>query len=93
MAASSQGSDLRTCLDRLDADLFELGPRPEGMNALERLLCLCLQGKSTLDVAENAVSTLKARYGNWSEIRVARHYEIRDVLKAGFNLRSTLSAC
>ena len=82
MAASRQGSDLRTCLDKLDADLFDLGPRPEGMNALERLLCLCLQAESSLAVAEKAVRTLKARYGNWSEIRVARHYEIRDVLKA-----------
>ena len=34
-------------------------------------------------MAEKAVRTLKARYGNWSEIRVARHYEIRDALKAG----------
>ena len=83
MAASRQVADLRACLDRLDADLFDLGPRPEGMNALERLLCLCLQGESPLAVAEKAVRTLKARYGNWSEIRVARHYEIRDALKAG----------
>lgn len=83
MAASRQVADLRTCLDKLDADLFDLGPRPEGMSALERLLCLCLQGESSLGVAEKAVRTLKARYGNWSEIRVARHYEIRDALKAG----------
>lgn len=83
MAASRQVADLRTCLDKLDADLFLLGPRPEEMTALERLLCLCLQGDAALSVAEKAVRTLRNRYGNWSEVRVARHFEIRDVLKAG----------
>jgi endonuclease III len=83
MAASRQVADLRTCLDKLDADLFNLGPRPEEMTALERLLCLCLQGDAALSVAEKAVRTLRNRYGNWSEVRVARHFEIRDVLKAG----------
>lgn len=83
MAASRQVADLRTCLDKLDADLFNLGPRPEEMTALERLLCLCLQGESALSVAEKAVRTLRNRYGNWSEVRVARHFEIRDALKAG----------
>jgi hypothetical protein len=83
MAASRQVADLRTCLDKLDADRFLLGPRPEEMTALERLLCLCLQGDAALSVAEKAVRILRSRYGNWSEVRVARHFEIRDVLKVG----------
>jgi len=82
MAGSRQVADLRACLDRIDSDLFSLRERPEGMSALERLLCLILQGNSALKQAEAAVQAMHERYGNWSEVRVARAFEIRDTLKA-----------
>lgn len=81
MAAPRPVADLRACLDRLDSDVFQVGPRPEGMSALERLLCLVLQGDGPISSAERAVRALHDRYGNWSEVRVARPFEIREILR------------
>jgi hypothetical protein len=76
-------AELRSLIDKLDGDVYEIGPRPEGVCALERLMALVLQGDHTLASAEKAIRILRARYGNWSEMRVARHYEIADGLRAG----------
>jgi len=46
-------------------------------------MALVLQGDHTLSSAEKAIRILRGRYGNWSEMRVARHYEIADALRAG----------
>ena len=39
--------------------------------------------------AERAIRSLKTHYQNWNEVRVARHFEVADVLKAGRSIQPT----
>ncbi len=83
MATPSKKVDaLRLLLDRLEGDIYSIGPRREGFTALERLLALVIQGSGKLAVAERGINALQSKFGNWSEVRVARAFEVQDVLKA-----------
>ncbi len=74
--------DLRALLDLLDGDHYVVGPRKEGFTALERLMALVIQGSGEMASAEKGIHAMQGRFGNWSEVRVARAFEVRDVLKA-----------
>ncbi len=75
-------TSLKTVLARLQSPLYKIPPREEGENALERLMALCIQGGGPYGGARNAVKALKREYAHWNEVRVARRYEVRDVLRA-----------
>jgi hypothetical protein len=74
--------DLRALLDLLQGDVFAVGPRKESFSALERLMALVIQGSGKMASAEKGIQALQGQFGNWSEVRVARAFEIRDVLKS-----------
>jgi hypothetical protein len=80
--ASKQVDELRSLLDRLEGDVFVIGSRSEGFTALERLMALVIQGDGKMASAEKGIQALQSKFGNWSEVRVARAFEVRDVLKA-----------
>lgn len=74
--------DLRALLDLLEGDVYAVGSRKESFSALERLMALVIQGSGKMASAEKGIQALQGRFGNWSEVRVARAFEVRDVLKA-----------
>ena len=74
--------DLRGLLDLLEGDVYAVGPRKESFSALERLLALVIQGSGKMASAEKGIQALQGQFGNWSEVRVARAFEVRDTLKA-----------
>jgi len=82
MAAKINESELGDFLNRIASRSFQIGPLPEGMPALERLMALVLQETGSYPVAARAVKALKESFINWNEVRVARAYEVSDVLAA-----------
>ncbi len=81
-------ANLVTFVNRLQADLYDLGPLAGGMNALERLMTLVIQDAAPLASAERAIRSLKAKFQNWNEVRVARNFEIFQVLQAGRSIQA-----
>lgn len=81
MAKASGPSMLTKVLKRLVQDQHKVAARSAGGPVLERLLALVLQGDGPYAQADKAVKALRASFANWSEMRVARHYEVVEVLR------------
>jgi endonuclease III len=80
MATSEQ---LAEFLHRIDTRVFHVPPLAVGDSALERLLALVIQeDDGSYAVAEKAVRALRGGFVHWSEIRVARQFEVQDCLTA-----------
>jgi endonuclease III len=82
MAATVRTSDLGEFLERLETRVFHVPPRPEKMTALERLLTLVLQEDGSYPVAAKCVRGFLDSYVSWNEVRVARTYELQDVIES-----------
>ena len=82
MAAKIRTADLGEFLHRIETRVFHVPPRPEKMTALERLLALVLQGDGSYAVAAKCVKGFQEAFISWNEARVARAYEIQDVIEA-----------
>jgi len=82
MAAIIRTAELGEFLHRIETKVFYVPPRPEKMTALERLLALVLQGDGSYTVAAKCVKGFQEAFVSWNEARVARHYEIQDVIEA-----------
>lgn len=82
MAAKIRTAELGEFLHRIETKVFFVPPRPEKMTALERLLALVLQGDGSYAVAAKCVKGFQDAYISWNEARVARAYEIQDVIEA-----------
>ena len=82
MAAIIRTAELGEFLHRIETKVFYVPPRPEKMTALERLLALVLQGDGSYAVAAKCVKGFQEAFVSWNEARVARHYEIQDVIEA-----------
>ncbi|MDP7062059.1 MAG: hypothetical protein QF489_03880 [Planctomycetota bacterium] len=81
MAAKIRTADLGEFLHRIETKVFHVPPRPEKMTALERLLALVLQGDGSYPVAAKCVKGFQDAFVSWNEARVARTYEIQDVIE------------
>ncbi|RMH03961.1 MAG: hypothetical protein D6702_04450 [Planctomycetota bacterium] len=82
MPQAAESAALRKILRRLGRDTFKIPARPPGMPVLERLLALVMQGEDgSYAQADKAVKALRAAYANWNEVRVARRFEVVDVLR------------
>ncbi len=81
MPKAAGPAELKKVLERLVTDAHQIALRPEGTPVLDRLLALVMQGDGSYAPAEKAVKAMRAAYTNWSEMRVARHYEVGDVLR------------
>lgn len=82
MAAKIKAPELGDFLKRVASKSFQVPPLPEDTPALERLMALVLQDTGSYPVAARAVKALKESFINWNEVRVARGYEVSDVLAA-----------
>ena len=82
MAAKIRTAELGEFLHRIETKVFFVPPRPEKMTALERLLALVLQGDGSYQVAAKCVKGFQEAFVSWNEARVARGYEIQDVIEA-----------
>lgn len=82
MVTKIKETELAEFLKRIASRSFQVTPLPEGTPALERLMALVLQETGSYPVAARAVKALKENFINWNEVRVARGYEISDVLVA-----------
>ncbi len=82
MAAKIKEAELADFLKRIASRSFHVTPLPEGTPALERLMALVLQETGSYPVAARAVKALKENFINWNEVRVARAFEVSDVLSA-----------
>ncbi len=81
MAKASKGPAAAWLIKRLRSDVHKVTPRKRDMNALERVMALVLQGpEGSYSAAEKAVSSLKAHFIHWNEVRVSRAFEVADVL-------------
>jgi|GEM_PF-797353 len=74
--------DLKTLLAKLDSEVCHVPARLPGVNALERMLTLILQVGKSYTMAEKSVAALQEAFGDWNGVRVARLYEVADVLRA-----------
>ncbi len=81
MAKAAGAAELKKVLGRLARDAYQVTPRALDAPVLDRLLALVMQGEGSYAVAEKAVGAFRNVYANWSEMRVARHYEVVDVLR------------
>ncbi|MBC8327508.1 MAG: hypothetical protein ISR76_00880 [Planctomycetes bacterium] len=81
MPKAAGSAELKKVLARLASDSHQVALRPEGMPVLDRLLALVMQGDGGYGPSEKALKALCASYTNWSEMRVARHYEVADILR------------
>ncbi|MDP6129062.1 MAG: hypothetical protein QGH77_05595 [Planctomycetota bacterium] len=79
-SAAAKTTRLRSFLSKARRDLFEVGPPPAEWTVLERLMSLVIQGDAPLAQAEKAVFALQSCFLNWNEVRVAREFEVIDVL-------------
>ncbi len=82
MAGKIKAPELGDFLKRVASKSFQVPPLPEDTPALERLMALVLQDTGSYPVAARAVKALKESFINWNEVRVARGYEVSDVLAA-----------
>jgi hypothetical protein len=92
MAAKIRTADLGEFLHRIETKVFHVPPRPEKMSALERLLALVLQGDGSYPVAAKCVKGFQEAFVSWNEARVARCFEIQDVIEAQGVANSRLRA-
>ncbi len=81
MAKAAGSAELKKVLDRIHRDHYQVAVREPGTPVLDRLLALVMQGEGNYATAEKAVGAFRNTYTNWSEMRVARHYEVADVLR------------
>ena len=68
-------------LSRIDSQAFHVPPRDENLSALRRLLVLVLQEDQSFSIANKCVQALDKRFISLNEPRVARLYEVVDVLE------------
>ena len=68
-------------LSRIDSQAFHVPPRDENLSALRRLLVLVLQENQSFSIANKCVQALDKRFISLNEPRVARLYEVVDVLE------------
>lgn len=78
--ASGKEAVLGQAIARLEGPASKIPPRPEGMTALERILALVLQTEASYSLGAKAVKALKEAFVHWTELRIARVFEIRAVL-------------
>ncbi len=78
--AAVPSAELARVLKRLHRPVFQVPPKEQEESALERLLALVLQMEGSYRVARRAVRALGRYYAHWNEVRLARRYEIQEVL-------------
>lgn len=77
----SSAEELAAFLHRAESKAFQVAPLADGVTALERLMAFVIQGDGgSFAVAERSVKALRGAFAHWNEVRVARLFELREVL-------------
>ncbi len=79
---SSNSAKISRLLRKVRRNVFEVGPLPAEWDVLERLMSLVIQGDGKMAQAERVVQALRGAFQNWNEVRVARAFEIQELLAA-----------
>lgn len=81
--ARPSAEELAEFLLRCQSRVFLIPPRAKETSALERLMALVVQGETgNFAIADKSVRVLREAFAHWNEVRVARRFEVMDVLTA-----------